>query len=58
GGTGLGLAIVATIVARHGGTVRHQPTPGGGATFRVELPVRSRASSGLKAPAPVGFSPR
>ncbi len=42
GGTGLGLAIVATIVARHGGTVRHEPTPGGGATFRVELPLQSR----------------
>ena len=42
GGTGLGLAIVATIVARHGGTVRHLPTPGGGATFRVELPLQTR----------------
>ncbi|MGB5953420.1 MAG: HAMP domain-containing sensor histidine kinase [Ornithinimicrobium sp.] len=40
GGTGLGLAIVATIVARHGGTVRHSSTPGGGATFRVELPLQ------------------
>ncbi len=39
GGTGLGLAIVAGIVARHGGTVRHRPTPGGGATFRLELPA-------------------
>ncbi|WP_420747696.1 sensor histidine kinase [Ornithinimicrobium sp. Y1847] len=39
GGTGLGLAIVAAIVARHRGTVRHHPTPGGGATFRVELPA-------------------
>jgi two-component system OmpR family sensor kinase len=39
GGTGLGLAIVAAIVARHGGSVRHLPTPGGGATFRVELPA-------------------
>ncbi len=43
GGSGLGLAIVATIVARHGGTVRHTPTPGGGATFRVELPLQSRS---------------
>jgi two-component system OmpR family sensor kinase len=38
GGTGLGLSIVASIAARHGGTVRHRPTAGGGATFRVELP--------------------
>jgi two-component system OmpR family sensor kinase len=38
GGTGLGLSIVASIAARHQGTVRHRPTPGGGATFRVELP--------------------
>src|SRR5690606_20501038 len=27
GGTGLGLPIVAAIVGRHGGTVRHAPTP-------------------------------
>ncbi|WP_413250014.1 sensor histidine kinase [Sinomonas flava] len=38
GGTGLGLAIVAAIVASHGGSVRHQDTPGGGATFVIELP--------------------
>lgn len=50
GGTGLGLAIVSGIVARHGGTVRHRPTAGGGATFRVELPAapprRSAATGG------------
>ena len=39
GGSGLGLAIVATIVAAHGGKVRHEPTPGGGATVVVRLPV-------------------
>ncbi|CAN5351459.1 N/A [soil metagenome] len=45
GGTGLGLAIVATIVARHGGTVRHSRTVGGGATFRVELPLQPAGRS-------------
>ncbi|HET8600561.1 MAG TPA: HAMP domain-containing sensor histidine kinase [Segeticoccus sp.] len=38
GGTGLGLAIVAAIVGSHGGHVGLAPTPGGGATFVVDLP--------------------
>ena len=38
GGSGLGLAIVKAIVERHGGTIVATETPGGGATFRVELP--------------------
>ncbi|UJH69532.1 cell wall metabolism sensor histidine kinase WalK [Ornithinimicrobium sp. INDO-MA30-4] len=42
GGTGLGLAIVASIMGRHNGTVRHIPTFGGGATFRIELPAAQR----------------
>ena len=45
GGTGLGLAIVAAIVGRHQGTVRHAETPGGGATFRVELPAARPGNS-------------
>jgi len=39
GGSGLGLAIVKSIVERHGGTIVADETPGGGATFRVELPT-------------------
>jgi two-component system OmpR family sensor kinase len=41
GGTGLGLAIVAAIVGAHGGSVRHRPTPGGGATFVIALPYQN-----------------
>ncbi|MEV0153158.1 HAMP domain-containing sensor histidine kinase [Micromonospora sp. NPDC050686] len=37
--TGLGLAIVAALVAAHWGTVEAAETPGGGATFRVRLPL-------------------
>jgi len=38
GGNGLGLAIVAAIVGAHGGQVGVATTPGGGATFVVDLP--------------------
>ena len=39
GGVGLGLALVKSITERHGGTVRCEDRPGGGASFVVELPV-------------------
>ena len=39
GGSGLGLAIVKSIVDAHGGNVSVHETPGGGATFRIDLPA-------------------
>ena len=39
GGNGLGLAIVAAIVSAHEGQVGVAATPGGGATFVVDLPT-------------------
>jgi signal transduction histidine kinase len=40
GGVGLGLALVKSIAERHGGTVRCEDNPGGGASFVVELPIQ------------------
>ncbi len=49
GGSGLGLAIVSSIVAAHNGTVDVVDTEGGGATFRVSLPLAGSTA----APKPV-----
>ncbi|WBB66651.1 HAMP domain-containing sensor histidine kinase [Micromonospora sp. WMMD812] len=43
-GTGLGLAIVAALVTAHHGMVEVGETPGGGATFRVRLPLVPEAA--------------
>lgn len=40
GGSGLGLAIAREFAEKIGGVVGHDPTPGGGATFWIELPAR------------------
>ena len=40
GGTGLGLAIARWIAERHGGRIGVANREGGGAAFRVELPVQ------------------
>ena len=42
GGSGLGLSIVASIVDLLHGKVEVLDTPGGGATFRVSLPLAER----------------
>ncbi|MBZ9713029.1 hybrid sensor histidine kinase/response regulator [Deinococcus multiflagellatus] len=39
GSAGLGLTIAQQVVTAHGGTIDVVDTPGGGATFRVRLPL-------------------
>jgi len=50
GGSGLGLAIVKSIVDAHSGAVSAHETDGGGATFRVELPLDSPGQAAVPAP--------
>jgi PAS domain S-box-containing protein len=54
-GTGLGLTVVQAVAAGHGGRVEIDDTPGGGATFRLVLPLVN-SSPAEPEPAP-GTSP-
>ena len=40
-GTGLGLSLVARLAELHGGSAWVEDRPGGGASFRVRLPLRA-----------------
>lgn len=48
-GAGYGLAVCAGFVQAHGGTVRLEETPGGGATFVITIPA-GEAGQGVHAP--------
>lgn len=46
-GSGLGLAIARTLVELHGGHIRVEDAPGGGARFVVEIPHESVPAAAL-----------
>ena len=51
-GIGLGLYICRRIVEEHGGQIHFAPTPGGGSTLSVTLPLLSDATLESRAPVP------
>lgn len=44
GGSGLGLSLSRALARGMGGDLRHAPTPGGGATFTVWVPIATSES--------------
>jgi len=60
GGSGLGLAIARAITEAHGGSIRAESRPGGGASFRIDLPGYSPSapSSGGRYSATFGDAAR
>lgn len=53
-GTGLGLSVCKSMVEAHGGKLLLEPTPGGGASFRIALPIQElqRAPDAAQADVP------
>ncbi|MDX2375804.1 HAMP domain-containing histidine kinase [Microbacterium sp. LRZ72] len=54
GGSGLGLAIVDAIAKAHQGTCVVTDTPGGGATFTINIPVSRHQGETLPSPVRAG----
>jgi signal transduction histidine kinase len=52
GGTGLGLAIVKDLAVLHGGSVKVDASPAGGARFTVQLPLTAGADAAVQSAAP------
>jgi signal transduction histidine kinase len=51
-GSGIGLAVVAQLAALHGGRVRVDEAPGGGARFTIDLPARTESGEAVQAAEP------
>jgi len=47
-GKGLGLTVAYDIVTGHGGTIEVEDTPGGGATFVLQLPIRRESHDPIR----------
>ncbi|GGG19704.1 hypothetical protein GCM10010964_04900 [Caldovatus sediminis] len=51
-GTGVGLALCRAVAGTHGGAMRAEETPGGGATFVLSLPAPDPAPAAARRRAP------